>query len=198
VKAVSTAASTARHTVVALIEALVILAIVGAIVFGAASLAGIRPAGADSVFAAKGGNGGGNSGANTGGGGGSTGGGGTDSIVVGSPDGTALRTAGYVYGDTVTTYSTLGRDYDFVYASVQCFANATSVTPVAVGQLMYDVWATVKEQTWTSFTSNFATTASNGWTGGGADCTATLLNATWKGGHRVYDALASASFSVSP
>jgi hypothetical protein len=73
VRAVSTAASTARHTVVAIFEALLILAIIGALVFGAASLAGLRPAGSDSVFAAKGGNGGGNGG-NAGANGGSGGG----------------------------------------------------------------------------------------------------------------------------
>ncbi len=60
-KAVSTAASTLRHTFGVAFEALLILAIVGALIFGAASLAGIHPAGADSVFAAKGGNHGGNS-----------------------------------------------------------------------------------------------------------------------------------------
>jgi hypothetical protein len=63
---------------------------------------------------------------------------------------------------------------------------------------MYDVFRAVKEQGWTAFASDFATTASAGWTGGGADCTATLLNAVWKGGNRHYDPIADASFSVNP
>ena len=64
-KAVSTAASTVRHTFGVASEALLILAIVGALVFAAATLTGTRPAGGDSVFAARGGNGngGGNAGA---------------------------------------------------------------------------------------------------------------------------------------
>ncbi len=56
-KAVSTAASTIRHTLGVALEALLLLAIVAALIFGSALLAGIQPAGADSVFAAKGGNG---------------------------------------------------------------------------------------------------------------------------------------------
>jgi len=66
VKAVSTAASTVRHTFGVASEALLILAIVGALVFAAATLSGTRPAGADSVFAARGGNGNGNGGGNAG------------------------------------------------------------------------------------------------------------------------------------
>jgi hypothetical protein len=53
VRAVSTAASTVRHTAVALSEALLILAIAGALVYGAALLTGLRPLGADFVFGAQ-------------------------------------------------------------------------------------------------------------------------------------------------
>lgn len=68
-KAVSTAASSMRHAFGALFEATLIAAIIGTLIFGAASLAGIPPAGADSVFAARGGNGGSGGGGNGGGGG---------------------------------------------------------------------------------------------------------------------------------
>jgi hypothetical protein len=192
-------ASGASHIFGVGLQALVIAAIVVALAFAAAVVVGSSPAGADSVFAAKGGNGG----ANGGGGGsgsnaGSTGGAGIDSITVGASGGTALRATQYVYGETVATWSTLGRDYDYVYARVQCFANSSSVATVAIGQQMYDVFQVVKEGTWASFASAFPTTASAGWSGGGGDCTATLLNAVWKGGVRTYSPLASAAFSVAP
>lgn len=57
-KAVSTAASAARHSFGAAFEALVIAAIIAALAFGLAVLSGSSPIGADSVFAAKGGRGG--------------------------------------------------------------------------------------------------------------------------------------------
>jgi hypothetical protein len=59
VRAFSTAASGARRTFGAALEAVLLLAIVAALIFGASALAGIRPAGAGSVFAKGGGNGGG-------------------------------------------------------------------------------------------------------------------------------------------
>jgi hypothetical protein len=62
VKAVSTAASTVRHTFGVALEAVLLLAIVAALIFGAALLAGVPPGGADSVFAAKGGSGNGHGG----------------------------------------------------------------------------------------------------------------------------------------
>lgn len=60
-RAVSTAASTIRHALGAGLEALVIVGIIGVLAFGVA-LANGHPAGAGSVFAAKGGNGHGNGG----------------------------------------------------------------------------------------------------------------------------------------
>ena len=52
-RAVSTAASTVRHTAVALLEALLILATAGALVYGAALVTGLHPVGADFVFGAQ-------------------------------------------------------------------------------------------------------------------------------------------------
>jgi len=54
-KAMSTAASTVRHTTGALFEALLILAVIAALVLGAAALGGSSPGGADPVLAARGG-----------------------------------------------------------------------------------------------------------------------------------------------
>ena len=52
-RALTTAASAARHTFGVAFEALLILAIVGVLALGAATIAGTSPAGADSVFAAR-------------------------------------------------------------------------------------------------------------------------------------------------
>ncbi len=54
-KATHAAASAVRHTFGALLEALLLVAIVAALVFGLAALSGKSPLGASSVFAAKGG-----------------------------------------------------------------------------------------------------------------------------------------------
>ena len=54
-RAMSTAASTVRHATGAFFEAILILAVIGALVLGAAALGGYAPSGADPVLAARGG-----------------------------------------------------------------------------------------------------------------------------------------------
>ena len=54
-RVLSTAASSVRHTTGALVEALLVLLIIGALALGAAALGGHAPGGANSVLAARGG-----------------------------------------------------------------------------------------------------------------------------------------------
>ena len=92
------------------------------------------------------------------------------------------------YGSDVTTYSTLARDYYLVYVRVTCSQDGAGV---------YESWRNIKTGTWD--TSGYATfsLSSSSWTGGAADCTADLLNATMKGNRRVYSVLASTDFAVA-
>lgn len=66
-KALSSTASAMRHTFGALFEALVIIAVIAALVFGYAAISGASPLGAGDTFAAKGGNGNGHGGSAQGG-----------------------------------------------------------------------------------------------------------------------------------
>jgi len=106
-RVLSTAAGTARHGIAALAEAVVVVAIAAALVFGAAVVTRSDPAGAADVHAARGGNGNGN--------GGGAGGGALPAGSTISLDQTyALR-----LGDSVTFSTTVedlnGGEYPLVY-----------------------------------------------------------------------------------
>jgi hypothetical protein len=194
-RAGSAIASSTRHVVGVGFQALLVVAIVAALVFAAATVVGIAPGGAHSVFAAKGGNGGGN-----GGGGGSTGSGGSTggSYSINLVSGAGLAAVSMSYGATVNTLSSYG-DADPAYARVACTANGTTVTNLWQGALVYDVFQSIREGTWnTGGYASFNTTGSAAWTGGGADCIASLMTYSIRNADRVWKELASTSFTVAP
>jgi len=149
VKAVSTAASTVRHTFGVAFEALLILAIVGALVFAAATLTGARPAGADSVFAARGGNGNGN---------GNGGGGPTASISLVEPGRLAATSSWPSVGSDVSfavSANVNERDLYSLWVANECFQDGVKV---------YAEYQPARDGTSGPFTLS--------WAAGAASCTA--------------------------
>src|SRR5512142_529099 len=129
-----------------------------ALIVGAA-VATLAVAAASPTFAAKGGNGGGG-----GGGGGSS----AYAISLLAPVGAAPTV--FTFGSSVGTFSSYGSTNP-AYARVVCTANSSTVTPLALGSTVYDVFISIREGTWnTGGYAYFDTTLSAGWTGGGADC----------------------------
>jgi len=106
-RAGSAIASSTRHILGVAVQALLVTAIVVALVIAAATAAGSAPGGANSVFAAKGGNGHGH--------GPGGGGGGSDASVT-VPDG--------VFGGTTTATANPGGDF---WLKARCFQNGTLV-----------------------------------------------------------------------
>ena len=150
-KAVSTAASTLRHTFGVASEALLILAIAGALVFAAATLNGTRPAGADSVFAARGGNG-------NGGAGGSGGGGPTASIALVEPGRLAATSSWPSVGSDVSfavSANVKERDLYSLWVANECFQDGVKV---------YAEYQPARDGTSGPFTLS--------WADGAASCTA--------------------------
>ncbi len=166
-KALSSATGVVRHTLGAAAEAILLAAIIAALLLALSPI--YAPAGflsgTQGVDAGRGGNG--------------------NSIVVASA---ATARVAASYGGSVTTLSTLGKDYFLVYVRVVCTQD---------GQWVYEDWENIKTGTWS--TDGYATfkLAGSSWSGGSASCDADLLNAVMKGGHRVYKELATTSFFVS-
>src|SRR3990172_6875532 len=162
VKAVSTAASTVRHTFGVAFEALLILAIVGALVVAAATLNGTRPArahspfaprpaGAASVSAARGGNG-------SGGAGGSGGGGPTASIALVEPGRLAATSSWPSVGSDVSfavSANVKERDLYSLWVANECFQDGVKV---------YAEYQPARDGTSGPFTLS--------WADGAASCTA--------------------------
>lgn len=172
-RALSAAASGVRHAVGAIAEASLIVAIVAALAFSL-GVFGRAPAGASEVNAATKGY----------------------SITIVGPVGAAATAI--TYGDSVATYSVYG-SANPAYARLRCVANSSTVTNLAVGAQVYDVFLAIREGTWnTGGYATFSTTASRAWTGGGAACTASLMTYTMHNADRIWKTLASTSFSVLP
>ena len=171
-KAVSTAASTLRHTFGVALEALLILAIAGALVFGAALATGLRPAGADSVFAARGGNG--NGGGN----------GGASAIWI---DQSSLRST----DATLHFQDSLGFGYTSDSATsiqLQCFQ------PVGSDALVFSDFRMLFEGG-VGYGEPFTLGPSLAWTGGEASCTGILGHRSNSGRYMVE---ATVDFPVAP
>lgn len=113
-RALSATASATRRTIGAAVEAVLVLATVGALAFAAATAVGGTPGGATSVFAAKGGNGNGA---------GNTGSASVAAIVLDqSTDGLAL---GSRVTFTTTVVGLTGNEYALVY--LKCVENGNTV-----------------------------------------------------------------------
>jgi hypothetical protein len=91
------------------------------------------------------------------------------------------------YGDTVTTLSRLGRDYYLVYVRLTCRQS---------GETVLETWVNIKTGDWTTDGRASFTLGGQNWDGGGAACTADLLQVVMKGGNRTYKVLASADLAV--
>lgn len=177
----SAAASVVRHIGGAAAEALLIAALVAllALVLSPVYVPAKFLAGTETTLAAKGGNHAG-----------------TYSIAIVGPAGAAPTVVRY--GSVVTTLSTYG-NADPAYARLRCTANDSTLTNLATGDQVYDVFKSIREGSWnTGGYASFDTTVSPAWTGGGADCTASLMTARMHNADRVWKTLASISFSVMP
>lgn len=92
-----------------------------------------------------------------------------------------------MYGDTVKTHATLGRDYYLVYVRLTCTQS---------GKDVMTKWQNIKTGDWTTDGYASYTLGGQQWDGGGASCQADLLNAVMKGNQRVYKVLATSGLSV--
>ena len=120
---------------------------------------------------------------------------GSYTIAVVGPDG-AARTR-IVYGSTVTTFSTYGSASP-LYVRMWCTANSSTVTGLAVGARVFDVYKSIREGDWnTGGYASFDSGSSPSWTGGGADCHADLRTYTMHNADRVWKTLASQDFTVN-
>jgi hypothetical protein len=156
--------SNTRSTVGVIVEALLILAIAGASLVGAALLQGGAPGGANPVSAA-------NIRAVD------------NSIVVVNSASAALAETS---PSSVVTYSIMGRDYFLVFVRAQCWSG---------DQKLFESWINIK--TGDTTTGGYATfeIPSSSWEGLAA-CNADLINAYWKGKTRVYETLATTTFTA--
>ena len=152
----------ARHTVTGVVEALVIVAIIAAAIFGYAVVSGHAPSGADSVLAGKGGN-------TTAGGGGKGGklpSGGSFSVQMvsdGNGDGTAD------FGDVIT-YDVSRVTVANPFITTSCYQNGTLVLQQWAGWYADYAWPGARN----------ITLANEYWTGGAGSCTAVLYNTSTK------------------
>jgi hypothetical protein len=156
-----------RHTTAALFEALLIIAVIAALVIGAAAIGGTVPAGAQSVFAARGGNAG-------------TNGHGGSSIWIES---TTVRTVdgSLAFGSTVA----FGYSSDTAQ-SIQLQCSQSGVLVFADSRML--------SESGSGYGESFAIGPSLAWTGGAADCTALLGHRSNNGRYFVE---ASVDFAVT-
>jgi hypothetical protein len=151
-RAVSTAASGIRHMVGISLQALVIVAIIAALVIAASVLTNTQPGGASNVLAAKGG--GGNTGGKPSGGGGGS----LSIVMLADANGNAAPN----WDDTITfdvSTSATTRPYVRLY----CYQGGSLVYSFTAGFYSGYPW------------SKDFRLSSQSWTGGAADCTASLI-----------------------
>jgi hypothetical protein len=175
----STAASTVRHAIGVGLEALLLVAIVAALAFGVALASG-HPAGAGSVFAAKGGNGGGGQTA--------------PYIALAAVDGLAAAATQPSLGDTVTFTVTVPSNVNNPRVELQCFQSGT---------IVYGETGSVDQATG----DGLDPLGYNGFVLGGggsiwlsvrgpADCTANLFYFGQHAGVQTFNVIASTNFSA--
>lgn len=176
-RAILVAGSIARHSMGMLAQALLVAAIIGALTLGAATLANVAPSGAESVLAGKGSGGAGSS----------------VWIMELSETG---RVAPLRYGNAFTVgYSTKDRQ---PWAFTQCVANSTTVlsaSPYADGSIWGEYFSVYSGG---PLPQAFVVgeSVSPIWTGGGADCTVSLLR--FSADYARQTVLAVTTFSVAP
>jgi hypothetical protein len=168
----STIGTAARQAAGSVVEAALIVAVIAALLFAVGVVSG-HPAGAAGTLAKGGGN---------------------YTITVVAPSG-AARTR-VAFGATVTTYSTYGAA-DPLFARMWCTANSSTVTGLAVGAKVFDVYKSIREGDWnTGGYATFDSASSPVWTGGSADCHADLRTYTMHNADRIWKTLASDDFTV--
>ena len=101
------------------------------------------------------------------------------------------------YGSSVTTLSVYG-SVDPDYARVSCVANSSTITTLGQGVAVYDVFKTIRQGTWNTGGYASFVLSSPAWTGGGADCTASLMTYVMHKADRIWKTLATTTFSALP